>query len=93
MPLFPCGDGLERGHLHLHPHPRGGLHYGVGAVAADELHVDAAGGHQLVAGLQAVAVGGLLLGPVVLRLDEEKVEHGYHSHNHYGGLPAIGDVE
>ena len=91
--LFPIGDGLEGGELHLHTDTGSGFDNGVDAVAADEGDVDAAGGDEAVAGLEAVAVGGFLLGSVTLRFDEEEIEHGDHRHNHDGGLPAVGDVE
>ena len=62
-------------------------------VGADEGDMHAAGGHHAVSVLEAFAVGGFFLGFVALGFDKEQIEYGYHSHNHDGGLPAIGDVE
>ncbi len=91
--FFPFRDGLEGGELDLHADAGGCFDDGVGAVAAHEGDVDAAGGHQPVAGFQTVAVGGFFLGFVALGFDEEEIEYGNHCHNHDGGLPAVGDVE
>lgn len=59
--LFPFGDRLEGGELHLHADAWGSFDNGVGAIAADKVHMYSACGHHPVAGLQAVAVGGFLL--------------------------------
>ena len=87
------GDGLEGADLHFHAGAGSGFDGGHRAFAADEGDVDATGGHQLVAFLEAVAIGLLFLGFLTLRADEEEVEHGYHQHNHDAGFPTIGDVE
>ena len=83
------GDGLEGADLHLHTGAGGGFDGGHTAFAADEGDVDAAGGHDLVAFLEAVAVGLLFLGFLGLGPDEEEVEDNNHGDDHDDGFPGV----
>ena len=91
--LFSFRDGLEGADLHLHADALGGFDSGHLAFAADEGDMDAAGGHQAVAFLQAVAVFALFLGFLSAGTNQEEIEHHNHEHNHDDGLGGLGNVE
>ena len=79
--------------MHLHTGAGGGFDGGHTAFAADEGDVDAAGGHDAVAFLEAVSVLLFLLGFLALGPDKEEVEDKNHGDDHDDCFPGVGDVE
>ena len=84
---------MKCSYLYFHAGARSKFYRGQAAFAADEGDMDAAGGHQLVAFLKAVAVFFFFLCFLALWTDKEEIEHGYHQDYHDGSFPAVSNVK